>query len=150
MMLDALLQFSAAQAVTATAVSTNTIDLSVARDMAPGTALHAVFAVDVAATAAGAATVTFEIISSAAADLSSPDVLASSGPIPKADLTAGRRPIGVALNPAALLATPIGRRYLGVRYTVGTGPLTAGSFSAYLTNHTAPGNQTYASGYTVF
>lgn len=149
MMLDALNQFSAAQAITATAVSTNTIDLSVVRDMAPGTPLYAVFGVDVTVTAAGAATVTFEIISSAAADLSSPDVLASTGPIPKADLTAGRKPIGLALNPAALLATPNGRRYLGVRYTIGTGPLTAGSFTAYMALTFPPGMEYYASGFSV-
>ena len=147
--LDTLLQLSAAQAVTATAVSTNTIDLSVARDMGPGSDLYAVFGVDVAATAAGAATVTFEVITSATADLSSPTVVSSSGPIPKADLTAGRRPISVCVSSQALIANNNGQRYLGVRYTVATGPLTAGSFTCYLNNSEVGSPKYYASGFTV-
>lgn len=149
MITDKLLELSAAQAVTASAVSTNTIDLSLARDMAPGTQLYANFTVDVAATAAGAATVTFEVITSASADLSSPTVISSGGPIPKADLTAGRSPISVAFNPSALVAAPNGQRYLGVRYTVATGPLTAGSFTCHLGLHEASGPRYYASGFSV-
>ena len=41
MMLDALLNLSSAQAVTATAVSTNSIDLSTARDVGVGNDLYA-------------------------------------------------------------------------------------------------------------
>jgi hypothetical protein len=149
MLLDALLQLSAAQAVTASAVSTNTIDLGVARDLAPGKPLFIVIGVDVAATAAGAATVTFQAISSAAAALTSPDVLAQTDAIGKAELTLARKPIAIALNPAILAATPNGRRYLGLQYTVATGPLTAGSFTAYLTDTLPPGVEYYASGFTV-
>lgn len=149
MITDKLLQLSAAQAVTASAVSTNTIDLGLARDMAPGTQLYANFTVDQTATAAGAATVTFEAITSASADLSSPTVIASGGPVPIADLTAGRRPISVALNPGALAAAPNGQRYLGVRYTVATGPLTAGQFTCHLGLHEASGTRYHASGFTV-
>lgn len=149
MILDALLRLSSAQAVTASAVSTNTIDLLVARDVGPGSELFAVFGVDVAATAAGAATVTFEVITSAAADLSSPTVIASSGAIPKADLTLARKLFGIRVDPAILLATPNGQRYLGVRYTVATGPLTAGSFTCYISNTLPAGMEYYASGFTV-
>lgn len=150
MITDALLQLSSAQAVTSSAVSTNTIDLGTARDLGQGSDLYVAFGVDVAATAAGAGTVTFQIISSASANLGSPTVLASTDAIGKAELTLGRKPIVVCLNSAVLAAQPIGQRYLGVQYTVGTGPLTAGSFSAVVTLDDPGVGKNYASAFTVF
>lgn len=149
MMTDALLQLSSAQAVTASAVSTNTIDLSQVRDIGTGTDLYAIFTVDVAATAAGAATVNFQVITSASAALTSPTVLVQTDALAKTELTAGRRPICLPIPNAAILAQPIGQRYLGVQYTVGTGPLTAGSFSACINNSEVDVGKNYASGFTV-
>lgn len=149
MMTDALLQLSSAQAVTASAVSTNTIDLLQSRDLAGGNDLYAVFTVDVAATAAGAATVQFQIITSAAAALTSPTILVQTDAIGKAELTAGRRPIYIEIPASILAAQPIGQRYLGVQYTVGTGPLTAGSFSASITDSKVEVGKNYPSGFTV-
>lgn len=48
MWVDSYLEFSDAQALTATAASTNVVDLSVARDIAKGQTLWAVLTVDVA------------------------------------------------------------------------------------------------------
>lgn len=149
MMTDALLQLSSAQVVTASAVSTNTIDLGVSRDLGTGTDLYAVFNVDAAVTAAGAATVNFQVISSANANLSSPNVIAQTDAIGKAELTLGRKPIVVCISPAVLNSLPTGQRYLGVQYTVGTGPLTAGAFSATITNGGVDVGKHYASGFTV-
>lgn len=151
MMTDALLQLSTAQAVTASAVSSNTIDLSVNRDVGAGEDLYAIFTVDEAATAAGAATVEFQVITSGSADLSSPTVLGSTGALAKTELTLGRHPIGVCINANALLAQPIGRRYLGVQYVVATGPLTAGKFSAVITDTEAGkgAKAYYPSGFSV-
>ena len=149
MMTDALLQLSAAQAVTASAVSTNTIDLSQARDIGAGEDLYVVFTVDVAATAAGAATVNFQVITSAAAALTSPNILVQTDAIVKTELTAGRRPIYLNIPASVLASLPIGQRYLGVQYTVGTGPLTAGSFSAAITNAEVDVGKNYPSGFTV-
>lgn len=146
MITDALLQLSSAQAVTVTAVSTNTIDLSQARDVAVGSDLFAAFNVDTTVEASGSATVTFEVIASANADLSSAVVVGSSAAIGKADLTAGRAPIFVRVGNHPTLDK--GARYLGVRYTVATGPLTAGAFTATITqsDFKAP---LYPSGFTV-
>lgn len=149
MMTDALLQLSSAQVVTASAVSTNTIDLSQARDIGTGQNLFVVFTVDAAVTAAGAATVNFQVISSAAAALTSPTVLVQTDAIAKTELTAGRRPISLRIPSSVLAAQPIGQRYLGVQYTVGTGPLTAGSFSAAVTDSEVDVGKNYASGFTV-
>lgn len=149
MAIDALLQLSSAQAVTASAVSTNTIDLSVNRDIGSGSDIYAHFTVDTAAAAAGAATVTFQIITSASAALTSPTVLTQTDAIAKTELTAGRRPITLEIPSSVLLAQPIGQRYIGVQYVVGTGPLTAGAFSCVLTDYKVDASKYYPSGYTV-
>jgi hypothetical protein len=146
---DALLQLSAAQAVTVTAVSTNTIDLGSNRDVGVGEDLYMVINTDVAAVAAGAATVQFQVITSAAAALTAPNVISQTDLIPKTDLTVGRKPIVLCINPAVLNALPLGQRYLGVQYTVGTGPLTAGSFTAFITDSDVSVNKNYPSGFTV-
>lgn len=147
MMTDALQQLSTAQAVTATAVSTNTIDLGPRPPLARNP-VFANIAVDESAAAAGAATVQFQIVSSAAADLSSPNVLGSSGPIPKTDLVAGRAPIVVK---AEFNSMPASHRYIGTRYVVATGPLTAGKFTTVLTDTavSGPTAQPFGSGFSV-
>lgn len=134
MLLDANLQLSGAQAVTTSAPSINTIDLTAVREMAMGGRLSVVFSVDVSVTAAGAATVAFQIVSSPNANLSSPTILAQTGAIPKADLIAGRRLFSIGLAQHALAAQALGQRYLGAQYAVGNGPLTAGAFSAWLSD----------------
>ena len=88
MITDALLRVSENQALTTTAVSTNTIDLSVARDVGEGTALYMNFAVTEAL--ANGTSVKFEVISSAAANLGSPTVIGSTDAILTAALTLGK------------------------------------------------------------
>jgi hypothetical protein len=115
MIMDAYLLLSDAQAFTATAVSTNTIDLGgTNRDIGTGTPMVAMMTIDVAADAGtGDETYEFQIITSASADLSSPTVIASR----------------VISRTALLLGTlhyldvPMGgviaQRYLGARLVLG-------------------------------
>lgn len=136
MILDAENEFSDAQAVTTTAISTNVIDTA-ALDLSPTTAdlgvgedLYLVVTTAVTATDADSdATLTITLESDSTADLdTSATTHFSSGALAFADFSpAGSKLVAVRL--------PSGdyERYLGVRYTVADGPLTAGAFDAFLT-----------------
>lgn len=142
MITDKLLRVSEDQAVTTTAVSTDTIDLKVARDMGEGHNLFMNFAVTAALT--GGTSVKFEVISSANANLSSPTVIGSSDAIVTADLTAGKN-VAVAINPQI---ASNGEQYLGARYTV-SGTYSAGTVTADIVETVQDGQKYYASGFTV-
>jgi hypothetical protein len=147
MITDGLLQLSSAQAVTASAVSTNTIDLGTARDIGSGEPLYAVITVDESFSTA--TSVTINVITSAAADLSSAVTLSSTQAIPIANLLAGRKPIVIDIPSAVLIANPIGQRYLGLSYTIGGSNATAGKFTANVTHCVQDIGKHYASGFTV-
>jgi len=142
MITDALLRVSEDQALTTTAVSTNTIDLSVARDMGEGTTLYMNFAVTEAL--ANGTSVTFEVITSASANLGTPTVIGSSAAIVTASLTLGKN-IVVTLNPSI---AGKGQRYLGARYTI-AGTFNAGKVTADIVETIGDGQKYYASGFTV-
>ena len=142
MITDSLLRVSEDQAVTSTAVSTNTVDLGVARDMGEGTALYMNFALTEAFV--NGTSVTFEVITSASANLGSPTVIGSSNAIVTASLTLGKN-IVVAINPQ--IASK-GKRYLGARYVV-TGTMNAGKVTADVVETIGDGQKYYASGFTV-
>lgn len=150
---DALLQLASAQAVTSTAVSANAIDLGSARDIGSGEPLYAVITVDQTVTAAGAATVNFQLISGSGVSggviNAGITVLNQTDAIAKTELTAGRRPIVLKLGRSQLAGQPIGQRYLGLQFTVGTGPLTAGQFTVNLVKDVQDLNKLYPSGFTV-
>ena len=142
MITDKLLRVSEDQAITTTAVSTDTIDLSVARDIGEGTALYMNFAVTTAL--ANGTSVKFEVITSANANLSSPTVIGSSDVILTAALTEGKN-IVVRLNPEI---AGKGQRFLGARYTV-AGTFNAGKVTADVVETIGDGQKYYASGFTV-
>ncbi|BBS33371.1 MULTISPECIES: Bbp16 family capsid cement protein [Enterobacter cloacae complex] len=125
MILDKLLMFSEAQAVTASAASTDVIDLSpidgTRRDIGVGYPLEFWATVNTTATAAGAATLNVQLQTSP--DNSTWTTLYDSGTLALAALTAGKR-LFSAKVPAGV------QRYLRVNYVVGTGPLTAGAFTS--------------------
>lgn len=125
------------QAVTVTAVTTNAIDLGVAgtipglggtplMDAGRGEEPVLLAQVTETFTAAGAATLTVEIITATDAALTAGIVSHQSTPaLAKTDLVAGYQ---FRLRiPAGLPATG---RYLGLRFTVATGPMTAGKVTA--------------------
>jgi hypothetical protein len=142
MITDKLLRVSEGQALTTTAVSTDTIDLSIARDIGEGEALYMNFAVITALT--GGTSVKFEVISSAAANLGSPTVIGSSDAIVTADLVAGKN-VAVRINPQI---ASNGQRYLGARYTI-SGTYSAGTVTADVVMNIQDGRSFYASGFTV-
>lgn len=122
MIIDAQMLLSDAQALTATAVSTNTFDAVIAgNNLSTGEKLGVCITVDVAAdNTTGNETYQFQVIQSAAADLSSPDVLVETT---TAYLTAAKLLKGYRL----VLPIPpelVTKRYLGLQYTLGgTTPL---------------------------
>ena len=127
MILDKELMMSEAQVVTATAASTNVIDLGARLGLDPGLSddLWLQIRVDTRATASGSATVTFELQTDDDEAFGSATTLWTSTAIGKATLVAGYNVVRMRL--------PLGvERYVRVYYTVATGPLTAGKFDAFI------------------
>lgn len=127
MLLDKEGMLSDAQVVTVTAFTANQYDtgnLSPNRNLGRKD-LRAVVTCSLAALAAGAATVTFEIGEADDAAGTNYQTLAASAAIGKAALVAGAKPFDVPLPDTT-------KRFLIGRYTIGTGPLTQGTFSFQL------------------
>lgn len=143
MITDALLRVSSAQALTTTAVSTDTIDLGVARDMGEGQDLYMNFAV--ITQLAGGTSVNFEVIVADNAALSTNvTVIGASGAVATASLVAGYN-TAVRFNPSI---ASNGRRYLGARYTI-VGTYTSGTVTADVVSGIQDGRKFYASGFSV-
>lgn len=141
MIMDSTLLFSEDQAITATAVSTNVIDLGVDRDIKKGMDLELLLAVTTAFAAAGAATLTVTVQTDDNEAFASPTVLATSAAIPVADLVAGAQPFPISVPGPT-------NRYLRLNYTVATGPFTAGNMTASIVIDREE-DQAYASGYDI-
>ena len=142
MITDAFLRVSDAQAITGDAASTNTIDLSVARDVGEGKQLFMVFTVTEAFN--NATSVALQVITSAAANLGTPTVIAAQT-VALAGLTAGAQFV-VPLPPQV---ASLGQRYLGAYYDVtGTNPST-GKVTADIVETIQDGKKYYASGFAV-
>lgn len=137
MYIDKQAEFSDSQAVTVTAISTNVMDLisnssgkNALRDIGAGQDVYLVVMTTVAATDVSSdATLVVTLESDSTPDLAtSATVHFSTGTLAFAAFS----PAGTVL---AAVKLPKGEyeRYLGVRYTVASGPLTAGNFDAFLT-----------------
>lgn len=162
MYVDKQTEFSDSQAVTSTAISSNVYDLfstlaggtsnaagvspNAKIDIGSGTGdLYLVVQTSVACTDVSSdATLTVTLESADDAGLSTnAQVHYSTGTI----AFAGFSPAGTQL---VAIHLPVGlyRRYVGIRYTVASGPLTAGAFDAFLTPALAL-SRPYKSAYTV-
>lgn len=145
MITDKYLRLSEAQEVLTSAVSTNTIDLSQARDVGEGKPLYMVFTVTTAFTrAAGALTVTFNTLIDDDAALGSPTTLASTGAIAKADLAVGAQ---FVLQIPPVLGSK-GLRYLGASFT-NSATADTGKVTVDIVETFQDGKKFYPSGYTV-
>ena len=145
MIIDNNLRVSTDQAVTASAVSTDCIDLSQARDIGEGKPLYAVFTVTT--TFATLTSLTLNVVADTAAGLGSATVLTSSAAITLASggLAAGKQYVLVV--PPALAST--GKRYLGASYTVGGSNATAGKVTCDFVECIQDGMKFHASGFSV-
>lgn len=158
-------QVSAAQAVTSTAASTDSIELGASgfpRDIGEGNEIYAnVVCTTTCTDSSGTdATVTIQVIGHASdAALGSGFVVLGSSDalaIGSAQLTipAGATTGGVPVTPVSVRVNPAmfstGVRYIGVRYVVASGPLSAGAFTAYFAPHPhSDSRKFYPSGWTV-
>jgi len=128
-------------ASSATVISTNTADLGTARDIGEGEDLYG--RVEITVAAVGGTSMEFQFIESAAANLSSPTVIGTTGPIPVASLVAGARFVCRIIPQLASL----GQRYIGMQ-CVNVGANTAGSAYCDIGKEIQD-FKTYASGFTV-
>jgi hypothetical protein len=146
--------FSNDQAITATAISTNVIDLgplggvtpaNLIRDIGAGETLYLHILVTTALDSAGeAATTTVTLESDSTANLAtSATVHWTSGSIAEAV-------VGVAgywIAKGVPLPSGAYERYLGVRYTIGTENMTSGNVTAWISNNRFD-DRTYESGFS--
>lgn len=132
MLIDLFNQFSDAQAVTASAISTNVIDANhvsnTLKDLGAGEELYLCVVCTTAMTDASSdSTVTVTLESDSTANLATSATVHVTLPVFAALSAAGTQRV-VAI-PQSLLY----EQYVGVRYTVANGNLTTGSFTAFLT-----------------
>ncbi len=127
MYVDALLLFSDAQAITATAASTSSIDLSAVRNAGVGEDLYVVVTCDVAMTDGSSDSTLAVAIEGDSTTTFTPDytrtlftfsALSAAGTVKIAKLSPG----------------DVNLRYLQLMYTPADGNLTTGSFTAFITS----------------
>ena len=135
MLLDTNLQFSDAQALTATAVSTNVVNLVNDRDMGIGTQL-ALVVIGSGTFASAAGTATLQIIvqfsedNSTYVDAAESDVMTITQ---LNDTTPNNEPYLFAINlPRPKKGTNTFPQYIRLNYIVGTQSFTAGTVTAFL------------------
>lgn len=135
MYIDNNLLLSDAQVIcnAGTELSTNTIDLGVARKVWGGKQLYVVIIVDTSL--ATATSINFQVVTDTTADLATATVQIETGAIVIASLTAGRAPIVIPIGSA--LGTE--ERYLGMNYVLAGSNATAGAVTTFVA-FDAPGN----------
>jgi len=124
-------------------LSTNTVDLGVARDIGEGSDVVGRFEYTVAAV--GGTSIEMQVISASDAALTTGvTVLGSTGPIAVASLTLGAR-FACDINP---VIGSKGQRYMGLRY-ISVGTTTAGSVFGDFGIEIQDGQKSYPSGFAL-
>lgn len=141
MFIDALNLFSDAQAITAAAASTSSIDLGSARDIGLGENLYIAITVDVAFTDAGSDSTL--AVSLETDDNSGFSSVASYALVTIPALAAAGSKYFVRISPAQL-----NERYAQLRYTPANGNLTTGSVTAAIV-YDIDKQINYPKGYTI-
>lgn len=111
------------QAITVTADGTQVIDLGADHDYGPGNPVELLVQVTTDFAAAGAGTLTIAVETDDNSAMSSSEELYNSGAIAKGVLVAGYK-IPIRFFPRT------NQQYVGMVYTVATGPMTAGNITA--------------------
>lgn len=128
MITDAQLTFSDAQALTTTAASANQIDLTTARNLARSGARSMRIVVLVTTALAGGTSVQVQVRQSAAANMSSPDVIATGPVVLTAALTRGSKVIDIPMPDPDPVAP---KQFLDLNYVI-AGTFTSGAVSAFM------------------
>jgi len=126
MILDKQLEFCSAQAVTATAASTNLIDLGTVRNMGVGTQLYVVVVCTVAMTDASSDSTLAVALEGDSTTTVTPDYTRTL-------FTFSALSAAGTVKYAALGPDDLNLQYAQLKFTPANGNLTTGSFSAYLT-----------------
>lgn len=140
---DAQNLFSDAQAVTAAAGSTNTIDLGAVRDIGTGENIYVVVTCDVAMTDSGSDSTLTVALEGDSTTTITPDGTQDLFTIPA--LTAAGAAFFARLAPGS---AALQFQYIRLKYTPNNGNLTTGSFTAFLC-HDIQKYVTYAKGYAI-
>lgn len=145
MIVDSQLLFSNAQAITAAAGSTNTIDLGpgASRDIGTGEELYLVVAVVVAMTDTGSNSTLTVALEGDSTTTFTPDATKDLFIIPA--VTAAGTAFIYRLNPGD---GPLNLRYIRLLYTPNNGDLSTGSVTAFITK-TIQQWKAYADGFTI-
>lgn len=142
MILDKENRFSNGQAVTTTAISTNVIDLhKIGLDLGTGEDIMVEVVNKAAINSSGSAVCVASLVTDDADTMGTPTVVQELGTYNHAD-AAGTRFV-VKLQPGKIL-----ERYLAVQFVVSDGPLTGGTFDAYIVKD-ADLVKAYPSGFSI-
>lgn len=128
MYVDAQLLFSDAQAVTATAASTNYIDFGAVRNMGVGEDLYVVVSCDVAMTDGSSDSTLAVAIEGDSTSTFTPDYTRTL-------FTFSALSAAGTVKIAKLSPDDVNLQYLQLKYTPANGNLTTGSFTAFITNN---------------
>lgn len=127
MITDAQLTLADNQAVTVTAASANQIDLTTARNLARSGARNMRFVALVTTTFTGATSMQATVRQSAAANMGSPDVIATGPVVVEANLTAGKKLLDIPWPDVDPVAA---KQYIDMNFVVvgthGAGAIWAG------------------------